>query len=155
VEGAGHMAIRQIFKVSRKTFFNPSAWLDFDALKAQNKAMWGILKTLFIIPKPTGEETFEQAMQRQGLSETDIQVTINNYRWYTWLFLFLGVVVFVFAFYLLFYHGTLHGWLLAMAASALFFSQAFKYDFWAFQIRKRKLGCTFAEWKHDRFGNKD
>jgi intracellular multiplication protein IcmV len=148
------MAVRQVFKISRKTFFNPSAWLDIDALKTQNKAIGRILKTLFASAKPTREETFEQAMQRQGLSEADIQGIANSYRWYAGIFLFFGIVVFIFAFYLLFSHSTFHGWLLAIAASALFFGQAFRYDFWVFQIKKRQLGCTFAEWKRHWLGGR-
>lgn len=144
------MAIRQVFSVSRKTFFNPSAWFNFSAFKAQNKTIRDVLTGMVTVPTPEREETFEAAMERQGLSEVDIHTAENSYRWYARGFLVLGTLVFFFAFYLLFRYGTFQGWLLAIAASTLLFGQVFKYDFWAFQIKKRQLGCTFAEWKHSR-----
>lgn len=148
------MAIRDIFKVSRKTFINPSAWIDLDALKTQNQMVWGALKSLFSTPVPVREETFEQAVKRLGLTEDDIQTSISRYRTYALLFVGLALLVFIYAFFLLFYYGYLLAWLLAMAVCGLFLAQAFRFDFWAFQMRKRRLGITFNEWKQSILGQK-
>jgi intracellular multiplication protein IcmV len=149
------MAVRDAFKISRKTFFNPTAWFGVDTLKTQHNVIWRILKGLFTAPKPEREETFEEAMVRLNLTEEDIKSALVSYRYYTLIFAVLGFVMFAYSFYLLFRYGTFLGWLLGLAVTVLFFSQAFKYDFWVFQIKRRKLGATFAEWKRNFLGEKE
>lgn len=140
------MAFWQIFKISRKTFFDPKSWLGYNSLAENSRSLWGTLRFLFISPAAGPAETFEEAKERLGLSDKAIRQIAQTYRYYAYGFALLGFLVFIFSFYLLFYHGTLQGWLLALAASALFFSQAFRYHFWFFQIKQHKLGYTVREW---------
>lgn len=149
------MAIRQVLKISRKTFFNPSGWLDYAALKEQNRTIISVLGNLFARPATNKQETFAQAMQRLHLKEEDIESTKNNYRVYALIFLVLSLLSFFYTFYLLFRYHSLLDWLLGMGVTGLFVSQAFKYDFWALQLRQRKLGLTFADWKKATLGTKD
>src|SRR5579885_1056091 len=146
------MPIRDVFKITRKTFFNPAGWIDFDALKSQNQTIFSTIKALFSAPQPERQETFEEAMQRLGLTEEDVTKTARVYRWYAVVFFLLGFIAFVYAFYLLFGHYTITGWLLGLGASGLFLVQAFKYDFWSFQMRSRKLGLTVSEWTSSILG---
>lgn len=148
------MAIRDIFKISRKTFFDPFGWIDYESLKTQNQTLYTILKALFTPNTAVRRETFDQAVKRLALAEEDIKKTITIYHIYTLIFLLLGMVVFAYAFYLLFGPHSISGWLLGLGASGLFLGQAFKYDFWTFQMQQRKLGLTFEEWKRDRLGDK-
>lgn len=143
-----------ILKVSRKTFFDPRGWLGYDTLKSSSMGLWVILKNLVAIEKPVRQETFEAAMQRLNLTEDDLIKTARSCKIFTTIFLLLGSASFLSCFYFLIHHGTLAGFILAIATSAVFFSQAFRYHFWLFQIKHRKLGCTFEEWRrgkiHDR-----
>ena len=68
------MAVRDIFKVSRKTFFNPTSWIDLEALIYQNKTIWSVLKGLFTKPAVERTETFEEAMKRQDMTEADVTI---------------------------------------------------------------------------------
>lgn len=147
------MAIRDIFKISRKTFFDPAGWLDYESLKYQNQTIWVVLKNLFTRPRPQREETFNAAMKRLKLSEEDVQYGAKNYRLFAIGFFLIGLLVFFYSFYLLFRHVTFFGWILGLAVSALFLAQAFKYDFWSLQMRRRKLGLTFADWKKSVLGD--
>ena len=81
------MAVRDVFKVSRKTFWNPRAWLGYDELKFQTQSLWDILRGIFIIPAPVHQETFDEAMKRLKLTPADIKATIRNYQLYALLFL--------------------------------------------------------------------
>ncbi len=148
------MAIRDIFKVSWKTFFNPVGWIDYDSLKRQNVMIYNMLSSLFARNTVERTETFEEAKARFGLTEEDIQKTAKVYRIYAVFFAVLGLALFGYAFYLLFSHTSILGWLLGLAVSGLLFTQAFRYDFWSFQIRRRQLGATFDEWKRDFLGDK-
>ncbi|OGT38564.1 MAG: hypothetical protein A3F11_04730 [Gammaproteobacteria bacterium RIFCSPHIGHO2_12_FULL_37_14] len=141
------MAVRQAFKISRKTFFNPRAWFGYDSLKEDNKTIWVLLAELFSPPGVVREETFEEAMQRLNLSEKDLQLTARNYYLYALFFVVLGSSVLVYAFYLMIQYRLFWAWLLAMSIASLFYANAFRYHFWFFQIKHRKLGCTFAEWR--------
>jgi intracellular multiplication protein IcmV len=149
------MPVRDVFKFSRKTFFNPSGWLDLNFLKFQHITLWRNLKALFVADKPERLETFEEAIERLGLNEKEIEATQNTYKNYALFFVFLGMLVLLYGFYLLFRYWTFTGWLLALVASLLFFGQAFRYDFWVLQMKHRKLGVTFEEWKQYRLGNKE
>ena len=49
------MAVRDAFKVSRKTFFNPRAWFNYDEFKGQNNALWNLLRGV-LIPAQTAPQ---------------------------------------------------------------------------------------------------
>lgn len=149
------MAVRDVFKLSRKTFVNPRGWLGYDTLKEQTQTIWSVLAATFTPAKATREETFENAMQRLNLTEADVKESITNYRYYALGFFIFALFSLAYSFYLLFRYGTYTGWLLGMAVTALFASQAFKFDFWAFQMRRRRLGATFTDWKKAFLGEKD
>lgn len=144
------MPIKDVLKVSRKTFFNPRGWFGYDALKENTLGLWVVLKDLFTVDQPTRQETFEEAIKRLKLTEEDLKNSAQSYTILTTIFVILGSISFLFCFYFLFYHQTLAGCVLAIATAAIFFSQAFRYHFWLFQIKHRKLGCTFEEWRRGK-----
>lgn len=148
------MAIRDMLKITRKTFFNPAGWFDYDAVKANNKTLWNILNPLFQVPTGTRTETYEQALKRLEVTDEEAQQRAKLYRSYALGFFLLGLLVFFYAFYLVFAYATFSGFLLGLCAAAAFFSQAFRFDFWSFQIRRRKLGATFEEWKSSILSDK-
>ena len=140
------MAIRDVFKISRKTFFDPRGWIGYDELKAYNKIIISDIKSSLKPATPTYSETFVEAMERLNVTEADVQETAKRFLIYTVLFVVLAGISFATAFYLLFTHGTFSGWILALCCTMLLLVQAFRYHFWHFQIKHRKLGCTFKEW---------
>jgi intracellular multiplication protein IcmV len=146
------MAGKDIFKISRKTYFDPMAWIDYNSLKNLNKSLYTLLSDLFRVPKATRVETFEQAVQRFHLNEDEIKNIEIEYRTYAFCLLIFGIGVLAFAFYLFLHHGSIHGGMIAIAVAGFCFAQALKYDFWAFQIQQRKLGCTLKDWKKHRLG---
>lgn len=146
------MAAKDIFKISRKTFFNPSAWIDYQALVDQNKTIFSVIKNLFSKPAPAREETFEDALKRLKVNESDLPDMLATYRSYAAFFLLCGLVAFTYGFYLVFRHHTWIGFFLAESVCAYFLVQAFKYDFWALQLRRRTLGLTYADWKKSWLG---
>lgn len=141
------MPLKDAVKISRKTFFNPRGWFGYDLLKSHTQVIWGVLKNLFSpASAPRRVETFTQAMERLRLAEADIQQVAKNYFLYSLVFAAFGAIACGFSFYLLIHHGTAAGWILGLASSALCFVYSFRYHFWVFQIKQRKLGCTFKEW---------
>src|SRR5438477_12499510 len=97
-----NMAIRDIFRLSRKTFFNPAGWIDFDLLKEHNRTIFDVLRNAFVPPQPEREETFEEAMARLKLTKADLVKRIKTYRQYTLFFACLGLLCSIYAFFLIF-----------------------------------------------------
>lgn len=147
------MAIRDVFKLSRKTFFNPTGWIDLSYLKELNLTLWEIIKSLFSVPSQMREESFAVAKERLNLTEKDIASRIVRYRLYAIFFFILGMLIFFYSFFLLFRHVSVTGLILGFASSALFLSQAFRFDFWSLQLRRRTLGLSFKEWKKSYLGS--
>lgn len=140
------MALKDAFKVSRKTFFYPSGWLGYDSLKTQFKTSWQVIKDLYSPPPALHKETFEEAKQRFNLTDEQVEQISKTFGFYTALLVTLGIMTILFSIYLLVAYTTLAGMILGIATSAVFFAFAFRYSFWRFQIKQRKLGCTFKEW---------
>ncbi len=139
------MALKDVVKISRKTFFNPTGWLGYDSLGAQFRSSWQILKDMFTTPTAGNTETFEQAQQRFNLTEEQIQHISKQFSLFTYILVACGVMTILFSFYLLF-RGVFSGFLIGVATTAVFCAYAFRYSFWRFEIIHRKLGCTFNEW---------
>lgn len=142
--------VTDALKVNRKTFFNPSGWVGYESIKAQTQGVWVSLKGIFFPPKAGRQETFEQAQNRLHLSEADIQSKAAAFLNYSYAFILLAICTFIVSFFYLFTYHTFAGWLLGLAVATLFASQAFRFHFWYFQMKHRKLGCTFEEWKRGK-----
>ncbi len=114
-----------------------------------------VISNLKAVPAPGVPETFDEAMKRQGLTEKDLQDGIATYRALALVFLLLAAAAVAYTVYLLVGYGSLLGALLGVAVAALFFSQAFKYDFWALQMRKRTLASLLKTGNVTIWVNKD
>lgn len=152
--GGIFMSVKDVLKVSRKTYINPSAWFGYNEFKRNGKYVWGVLRNLFVVPESESiqTETFEQALTRHHLTETNVKEIQKDYFFYAGIFLLLSFFSCVAGFYFLFVAHSFADLLLGLAVSALFASQAFRYHFWYFQIKQRKLGCTFQEWRDAMLG---
>jgi len=121
--------------------------MDWDRLAADNRYLWSILSSLFY-PAPKGRDrSFEEVVRAQGLTDADIAKGISTYRTYALLFALLGLCMFFYTIYMFARQGSFSAILMSIGVCALFMVQAFKYDFWALQMRRRHLGLTFADWK--------
>src|SRR6185437_12758273 len=109
------MALKDVFKVSRKTFFDPAAWFGYSSIKAVTRTIWDTTKDLFVAPEaPPRVETFEEAMQRFNLTDANLPRIQQRYFIYALAFVCLGVAVLLYGLYLLFSHHTFAGFLLAV-----------------------------------------
>ncbi len=140
------MAIKDAFKVTRKTFFNPLGWLGYNELKSYNKIIWANLKDISTVEKPERTETFTEAMQRFDVTDADVKRISETYLLYAIFFVVLAALAFAGALVFLISYGRISAFILSMACVAILLCYAFRFHFWHFQIKHRKLGCTFDEW---------
>ena len=146
------MGIIDIIKPTRKTFFDPAGWLDVNWLRFQNRTVMNSVRNLYTPEQPLRQETFAEAMQRLNMSDKEVDEAGKFYCLLAIIFLLLGIALLGYSFYLLVYSLSFFGFLIGMGATAVLFSQAFKYDFWSLQMKKRTLGLTFADWKRHLVG---
>jgi intracellular multiplication protein IcmV len=141
------MAIKDVVKVSRKTFFNPRAWLGYDTLKESTQGFIGIVRGVLgrRTFEPGEKETFSEAAARFNLTEKDIKDLQLTYFSYALLFFLIALLIFAYCIWLLI-HWHINAFILALALVAMMLSQAFRFHFWYFQIKHRKLGATLNEW---------
>ncbi len=140
------MALKDAVKVTRKTFLNPSGWLGYDMLKSQFVTTWAVIKDLYSPPVAGREETFEQATQRFNLTDEQLNQVAKNFLVNIIIFVTCAVITLLFSLYLLVHHGSFAGMIIGLGATAIFLAYAFRFSFWRFEIKHRKLGCTFDEW---------
>lgn len=103
---------------------------------------------VFDLVKPKGSgviETYEEAMERLALTNDDIAQRKKEFHQLFLSFMCIGFAVVVYGAYMLFMG---HPWLtlISMLLSLYAFANAFKFHFWLYQIKQKRLGCTFKEW---------
>ena len=117
--------IKDIFTVNRKTFFNPSKWIDADGIVASNSIIRNILRSIWTKPAAGQAESFEEALKRLNLSESDVANIVGNYRYYALMLVCFGLLSLFYGFYLLFRFHSFTAWLITLGMTALFFAYAF------------------------------
>jgi len=124
-------------------------WMSLSYLSETTNRFKGLLTDIVIPKKATYSETFEEAMLRLELTEADIEQRKKEFMRLWYFFVVLALAVLGYALYLAF-AGTMIAALIAFCLSFYAFTQAFRFHFWLFQLKNRKLGCTFKEWLNSK-----
>lgn len=134
----------RIGRVFRR-IINIRAWMDYDRTKAGFVYLKNGFKKLFVPQKATTAENFDEVVKKMNLTENDIRSRQNSLWRLTVFMLVIAGLIFVFAGYHLF-NGHLRATLLSLVVMLIALVLAFRYHFWYFQIKERKLGCSIREW---------
>lgn len=130
-------------------------WVDFDYLKGTLDFTVRQIKNIFSQHKqPFTAEDFEEARERLNLSEEDLIQQWKQYKNLTLFFSSLTIFIFIYFLYLVF-RSNFMGACMTFALSLYGLSQVFRYHFWMYQIKRKKLGCTLKEWWTGFRKNKD
>lgn len=127
--------------------FNIRAWSDYDRTKANTVYVGRSIKNLFILRPPGQEESFEQAQKRLGLSEQDLLEKQKALLRLSIIMCVGALALCVYALYN-FYTLNLKSGFISLVVMSIALVLAFRYHFWFFQIKQRKLGCSIQEWIH-------
>ncbi len=139
------MKIGRTIKNIVKPHVDAPTWVDLNFLSKSITSLVELGNGLIIPQKATYQETFDEAVTRLNLTEEDIQKRLKQFERLQVFFLLLILFALSYCIYLLI-EGTFTGALLCLSVVVITFSQVFRYNFWAFQLKQRKLGCTFKEW---------
>ncbi|WP_028388891.1 type IVB secretion system protein IcmV [Legionella fairfieldensis] len=124
---------------------NIRAWADFDRVKTFTLYLVNSFKKFFIPQKRGKSESFEEAMLRLNISETDLQAKKKALYRLSLLMCAAAIFILTYAIYHIVY-GNIRAVLVSLVLMLIALVLAFRYHFWYFQIKERKLGCTFREW---------
>jgi intracellular multiplication protein IcmV len=130
-----------------KSLFNLRVWFAVDHVRSGAGFIRSLSKQLISSldqPKRPNQE-FEQAVVEQGLSPQQVELAQRNYFRNALFFLILGVLFAINSMYLIYQQMLLSG-AVSFAVTLMTFVFSLKSHFWYFQIKNRKLGCTFKEW---------
>lgn len=133
-----------------KPFVDVPTWVGYKQIAEQAKTIGKSVKSLFVPVKSERTETFEESMARLKLTEEDLKARQKEFKRLIILLSIIGFAVLGYTFYL-FMTGSFAGGIASFALTILIFSYSFRYHFWLFQIRRRKLGCTLREWLDSSF----
>ncbi|KTD66546.1 intracellular multiplication protein IcmV [Legionella santicrucis] len=128
----------QIFKIR--------IWFDWERMKAITVSLGNGIKHLFVPHQNIEtEESFTDATTKFGLSDESLLSKQKALFRLSMLMLLSAVLILGYAGYQ-FYLGSMKAGLVSLVVTLIALVLAFRYHFWYFQIKQRKLGCTFNEW---------
>lgn len=134
--------------------FNVRLWSDADRVKANGHYIWTFLKSLLVVQSPTIEESFEDAKLRLNLTDEELATRQRSLLKLSILMMSISILLFIYLIYQLVY-GRIPGILLTVSLVSLAAVMAFRYHFWYYQIKEKKLGCSVREWfKYGLLGEK-
>ncbi len=133
-----------------KPFVDIPSWMGYKQIAEGGRGIVGNIRSLFVPKTTENTETFEAAMERLKLTEADLAQRQKEFKRLIIIFSLLAIVFLVYTFYLL-WVGVVTGGVACFGLTILILSYSFRYHFWLFQIRQRKLGCTLREWLDSGF----
>ncbi|MGQ3892111.1 type IVB secretion system protein IcmV [Legionella sp. CNM-4043-24] len=131
-----------------KSVFNVRAWMDFDRIRSFTTYLGNGIRKM-VVPEPVNVEdagnSFNEMVAAQNLSEKDLADRARGLYRLSMIMLVMASAVFVYALWHL-VSGNWKATIVSLVVTSIGLVLAFRYHFWYFQIKERKLGCTFQEW---------
>lgn len=129
-----------------KSFVDVRKWSDIDRLKTFFIYIVQAIQNVFSAPSKTASaDSFDTVVQRYHLSEERLLAKQQAFFRIALSMAFIGCLGFLYFVYML-VHGSWRAVMLSLVVDALAWVLAFRYHFWYFQVKTRKLGVTFQEW---------
>lgn len=124
---------------------NIPMWIDWERMKSISWYLWSGFKKFFVPQKNISKESFKEIQHRLHLNDSDLMARQIGLLRLSKLMLCGAILLFGYTIYL-FADGGWRGGVVGLIVTAIAIVLAFRYHFWYFLIKERKLGCTFQEW---------
>lgn len=129
-----------------KSFVDVRKWSDFDRLATFFLYIVHAIQNVFSAPaQEGGADSFNTVVQRYHLTDERIAAKEKAFFRIALSMSFIGCLGVIYVVYMFFY-GSWRAVMLSLVVDALAWVLAFRYHFWYFQVKTRKLGVTFKEW---------
>ncbi len=142
------MGIMSAAKKTGKVLFNFKVkdWFGFDFIAKETTLIKDGFKNVFTKEQAERTETFDEAMQRLELTEQDLENRTTEFTRLFIIFILMSVAIFCYSIFISIKFSNIGGFFMGLAITVYCLTHAFRYHFWLFQIKHRKLGCTFKQW---------
>lgn len=140
-------------KKTIKPFVDVPKWVGYRQLVKSNRELFSFAKKFFVPEQASTEESFEAALLRLKVTEADLVQRLKEFKRLMWIWLILLLVCIAYSIHLLSQHA-LRGFFPCIGLSLVILTQVFRYHFWIFQIKHRRLGSTFRDWFNAYFLNR-
>lgn len=138
-----------------RSIFNIRAWADWDRIKDFALYFISSVKKMFVPQPKEANETFKAAQKRLKISNEDLLKEQKGLFRLSLIMLNFSVIIFCYAFYQVIY-GSFLAFIVSLVVVAIGLTLAFRYHFWYYQIKNKKLGCSVHEWfKKGLMGEKE
>ena len=125
-------------------------WFDWDRMKAFTLYLVGGIKKFFVPQQTSDTETFAAAQKRLNLTDHDLLVRQKGLLRVSLLMAVFSILLFIYVIYN-FYYFNLKAGIVSIVVMLIAAVLAFRYNFWYFQNKERKLGCSVREWYKKSF----
>jgi intracellular multiplication protein IcmV len=120
-------------------------WLDTERTQGFLVYIVDMFKKLFYLQPQQSEESFLDVKERLKLDDAALLKQQKKLLSLSLFMLFLAVLILGYIFYQALY-GSFVGAVLSVVVMFIALALAFRYHFWYFQLKRKKLGCSFKEW---------
>ena len=132
--------------------FNIRSWFDWERMKSFSLFVSHVFTRVFSIDqekeaanKAKATASFKMAQKQQNLSDKQLLVQQKALFRLSMLMVLIAVGILTYSIYHFFY-GFWKAGAVSLIITMLSLTLAFRYHFWYFQIKNKKLGCTPQEW---------
>jgi intracellular multiplication protein IcmV len=133
-----------------KPFVDVPKWIGYRQLAKSSQSVFALVKKFFVPEQAGTQESFEEAMLRLKLTQADLIQRSKEFTRLMWVWIFLFLFSVTYSIYLLHEHA-FRGFFPCIGISIIILTQIFRYHFWLFQIKQRRLGCGFRDWLSSQF----
>lgn len=141
------MGFKKTVKKGLLSGLNPMRWVGYEQISGNAKTIKDLVNGLIRKPakNATHEETFEECLHRFNLTEADVKKRMKNAFRIVIFCLSLSVAMIGYTIYL-FVQGLPLSAFVCIILTLVLLAYAFREHFNYFQMKQRRLGCTFKEW---------
>ncbi len=130
--------------------FRVTKWMGLDQIKRNTTGVYRIGHAVVTPEQADYDETFEQAMQRLGLTEEILQQRRKEFTTLLFIYILAAIAIFAYSLYIVINYKNFMGFIMGLAVTVFALVHAFRYHFWLYQIKHRKLGSSIKDWFLDK-----
>lgn len=128
-----------------KRVLNVKSWLDWERIKGFTNYLYLGAKRFFIPKSAQAGEDFEGVKAKLNLTDRQLKNRQSALLRLSLLMLVIAFILFGYALYQ-FYHANIVTGFLSVIVMGIALVLAFRYHYWCYLIKERKLVCTLREW---------
>ncbi|AHE68202.1 type IVB secretion system protein IcmV [Legionella oakridgensis] len=128
-----------------RSIFNIRGWADWDRVKGAAAYIGNGLKRLFVPQRGAPKVSFEEVKAQFNLTDGELLAKQKALFRLCLFMIFIAILLLAYAIYRCVLGHMLAFWL-SLIVTFIALILAFRYHFWYFQIKERKLGCSVHEW---------